>query len=284
MIDLHTQLSFTIASSKPRTALKALFLMVIFSAILANSLTGQAQLQPKPEPYRVIIDPGHGGHDHGATRGSTHESQLSLQFSKKLFQKLATLPSIQPLMTRQTNKTLSLKERTLIATEQNGDLFLSIHANASPDPRAKGAEFFIQNQLTPDQDSMFLAAREDQSSATLDDEIRPVKPYTSNTVVNAILEDVQNAKRVQDSSQFSKILAKNWRGTKKRNRYLIRQAPFYVVSYNRMPAVLIELGFLTNKRDRQLLTTSSYQDQLVDDIASSILEYKKQSQYTPAEL
>src|SRR5690606_10272779 len=105
----------------------------------------------------VILDPGHGGSDLGARYHGVIESEIVLKISKMVRDQLKYHDEIKVLLTREGNQFLTLEARADFAHAQKGDLFLSIHCNSSSDSRARGTEIYFQNQLPPDEESLFLA-------------------------------------------------------------------------------------------------------------------------------
>src|ERR1035437_6359211 len=108
----------------------------------------------------VMIDPGHGGRDHGAVKNGILEANITLKVGLKLFDLLKKDRRFHVQLTRSNDDSISLYRRAQMAKSKKADVFLSVHVNSSPDLHAKGAEFYFQNQLPPDQESMFLAHRE----------------------------------------------------------------------------------------------------------------------------
>ena len=226
--------------------------------------------------FTVIVDPGHGGHDRGAVKAKTVESSITLSVAKRLQKLIDDSPEMNVVMTRDTDRALTLKQRAQIAIRNSGELFLSIHANSSPDPRAKGAEFFIQNQLPPDSESMFLARREQHHHGlNVDEERMTFGPSHPNPYVKSVLEDLVRNQSIRKSAELSESLVESWLGFKKSNKYVIQQAPFYVVSNVPMPSVLVELGFITHRKERQLLKSSTYQNKLAQGIFKGLIKYKE---------
>ncbi|MGE0526763.1 MAG: N-acetylmuramoyl-L-alanine amidase [Bdellovibrionales bacterium] len=229
-------------------------------------------------PLVTIIDAGHGGRDHGAVRHNIQESDITLSVSQKLAHYLARDSRFRVSLTRTQNITLGLSERARMAKERNADVFVSIHVNSSPDPRAKGAEFYFQNQLPPDEESMYLAHKE--NAVENGERMREV-PYafvdgrTYPAEITTILTDLLDADRILRSSQLSKHLTLNWTGSRKRAGNSVRQAPFFVLSQMPVPSALVELGFLTNAHDFDLLTNSAAQDRMAHDLYKGLVRYKE---------
>lgn len=141
----------------------------------------------------IAIDPGHGGHDRGATHSKIKESDLVLTVASKVKKRLEKNPDIHVAMTRNEDRNVSLADRVKIAENNKVDVFVSLHANAAADQRAKGVEFFFQNNLPPDEETLYLASLENQS----------------NDILNNTTSDVQNERLSKKviSMQLLKIYA-----------------------------------------------------------------------------
>ena len=223
---------------------------------------------------RIVIDPGHGGKDYGAPGylKGVHEKKIVLDISKKLAEKIRRELGCEVILTRQGDKYLTLEERTAIANTEKGDLFISIHANASRNKRAFGIETYFLN-LTTDDESITVAARENATSEKNISELQ--------TILNDLL---QNAK-INESSRLATYVQKevcHYLG-KKYNRIRdkgVKRAPFYVLLGAQMPSILIETSFISNKTECQRLKDPKYQSVLCDGIVSGIRKYIKETQPT----
>ena len=224
--------------------------------------------------YKVIVDPGHGGKDMGAVRGSIREADIVLSVAKELSQLLAD-SEFEFALTRQENKAVELEQRTIIAHKEKGDIFISIHANSSPDFKARGTEFYFQNQLSPDQDSLFLANRENENP-DFGVDYRPSQfEKTQKKNVANILDDMMKNNYIHLSAELALKLRKSFQLDPMQAKHKIRQAPFHVVSTVNMPSVLIELGFITNPNDAKLLTQKDYHRQLAKNIFLGLQGFKE---------
>ncbi len=225
---------------------------------------------------KIVVDPGHGGVDDGAVRGKLREADIALKISNELAAELRT-KNHEVVLTRHSDKAVSLKARTDIAEKEKADLFISIHANASEDVRAKGVEFYFQNQLPPDEEAMFLASKENQAIT------QELHNENGDSDVAQILADLQRNYKLQSSFEFSKMLAETWSidGTK-RSR-MIRQAPFYVISQTTMPSVLVEVGFVSHKAEGHMLSTQLHQREIALQIAKAVDEFAAGSLASPLE-
>ena len=145
-------------------------LAIFSSLILFVSVIAQAN------PLYVVIDPGHGGSDAGAVYGDAKESDIALKVSLQLKKLLEKDRDFKVSLTREADFNLSLEERVQKAEKQKADIFLSLHANASNDQRAKGVEFYFQNNLPADEEAMYLANLENKMAVEQADNTLSKKP------------------------------------------------------------------------------------------------------------
>jgi len=218
----------------------------------------------------IVVDPGHGGKDYGA-RGyykGVHEKHVVLQIGKKLAKKIRKQIGCEVLMTRTTDKYLTLEERTAFANTKNADLFISIHTNAIKDKRAYGIETYFLN-LATDDDAIRVAAFE---NATSTKNISDLQTILTDLMQNSkINESSRLAGNVQDF--LTETLKIHYKQVRNKG---VKQAPFYVLLGAQMPAVLIETSFISNPRECKRLTNPRYQDRLCDGIIKGIRGYIKE--------
>lgn len=223
----------------------------------------------------VVIDPGHGGIDHGASRGHLQESNLVLKVSLRLNELLKNDPTTSAFMTRTKDEGLTLAERVSRAQKAGGQLLVSIHANASEDSRAKGTEFYFQNQLPPDEETLFYASRENQLLKEVDSLTDDESSPSQNSDLNLILEDMNQQTRVRRSYQFAESLIGNWPEALGSRNQVLRQAPFFMVSKSKMPSVLIEIGFISHPKEGQKLASEQFQQEIASKIYLGIKSYQE---------
>jgi N-acetylmuramoyl-L-alanine amidase len=215
---------------------------------------------------RVVIDPGHGGHDQGThSKSGLLEKDLVLDVAKRLSAMLHERLGIEVVLTRTDDTFVALEERTRLANDGRADLFLSIHANSSPTKSVGGVETFYLNYQTGSDDSE-LASRENASNTRTIGELREV---VSKIAMRAKIDESREfALRVQDSLQ--KNAAKNNKDAKDRG---VKRAPFVVLIGSEMPSVLAEIGFLSNARDESLFKGDEYRDRVADALYKGIAAY-----------
>ncbi|WP_374027432.1 N-acetylmuramoyl-L-alanine amidase [Bdellovibrio bacteriovorus] len=232
---------------------------------------------PSAFALHIMLDPGHGGVDTGAVYGGAKEADLVLKVAQKLQTLLAKNEKFKVTMTRTNDRNLSLPERVKMAEGTKADLFVSLHANAASDQRAKGVEFFFQNNLPPDEDALFLASQENQmvlNSRELHD-ISGGDELSKKGDVAAIVEDLHRQNRLNSSLRLTQALTQVWGTDNNAAQATIKQAPFYVISKTTMPSVLIEIGFLTNPREAKKLVSAEYQNDLAQKIYTALQSYKE---------
>ncbi|MDL2321466.1 N-acetylmuramoyl-L-alanine amidase [Desulfosarcina sp. OttesenSCG-928-B08] len=216
---------------------------------------------------RIVIDPGHGGKDYGAPgyKKGVHEKQVTLEMAKRLAKKVEKELGCEVILTRTTDRYLTLEERTAIANTKNADLFISIHTNAVKDARAYGIETYFLN-LATDDEAIRVAARE---NATSTKNISDLESILNDLMQNAkINESSRLATLVQ--SQMCTHLQKNYSDIRNKG---VKQAPFYVLLGAQMPAVLVETAFISNARECDRLTSAKYQEAVCDGIIRGIRQY-----------
>jgi N-acetylmuramoyl-L-alanine amidase len=215
---------------------------------------------------KVVLDPGHGGKDPGASGpGGIAEKEIVLSIAKKLAVKLKTEMGTEVVLTRKDDRFVPLEDRTLLANSQDADLFISLHVNASPNADAKGIEtYYLDN--TTDEAAIRLAARE---NATSRKNISDLQFILSDMMQNMKLEDsITLAHRLQAAlvSGMSKFM-----GDVK--DLGVKKALFHVLVGARMPSVLVEMFFITNKNESRAMADPNYQDAMVDALFEGIQKY-----------
>lgn len=226
----------------------------------------------------LVIDPGHGGNDRGASSGKISESQITLQLSNLIKEALKDNTDFNVILTRTSDTYLTLEERAEFANK-NADLFLSIHTNASSDKKVRGKEIYFQNQLAASDEALFLANRENalapKNLSRSEVEKAAIKMNFKNTDVRAIVEDLERNNNFKLSGKFAEFLISHVSTISEHGHSRIRQAPFYVVSNVSKPSVLIEVGYLSNAEEAKNLSDPAFQKTMAQNIVFALLEFKK---------
>jgi N-acetylmuramoyl-L-alanine amidase len=215
---------------------------------------------------RIVIDAGHGGHDSGTVGpGGIEEKQVVLDVALRLGKLLRQRLGADVIFTRDDDTFIPLETRTAIANKAQADLFLSIHANSSPDPSARGVETYYLN-FTTSPDALEVAARE---NAVSDESIHEL----SDLVKKITLKD-----KIDESREFAADVQKSlYTDLEEGNPGLrdrgIKKAPFVVLIGANMPSILAEISFLTNSDDARELQQPAYRQRIAESLYSGVSRY-----------
>lgn len=222
--------------------------------------------------FHVIVDPGHGGSDSGATKGKIREAEIALSVGKELHSLLEKSRNYRVTLTRTKDETVPLAHRTKMARDLKADLFLSIHCNSNLDQRAYGPEFYFPNQLPPEEETLFLANKENESEAEAVVELEEKKQISS---LNTIIDDLKKTYHLILSRDLASHYKRTWTNDFNTRRSHIRQGPFQVLHNVNMPSLLVELGFLTNSREAHWLNNPETHKELALTLYKGIQNIKE---------
>jgi N-acetylmuramoyl-L-alanine amidase len=245
-------------------------------AAAAQALGAKVDAKAAQSPIsRIVIDPGHGGHDTGTiSSGGMREKDLVLDVGRRLKAYIKSIyPDIEVIMTRDSDRFVALEERTAIANSRRAELFISIHANASPSRAAAGVEtFFLSPDRAPAED-LQAAARENArlASNTAGEKREPV--FASVTVGNRVAESRELARYIQ-AGLVRGIGAQSPRTAMNRG---VKHAPFVVLLGAAMPSVLAEVSFLSNPKDEALLQTGQFRERVAASLFAGLNAYLKKN-------
>ncbi len=215
---------------------------------------------------KIVIDPGHGGKDPGASAFGLKEKDIVLKIAKKLAPALAKETGAEVILTRDNDQFIPLEERTAIANTNDADLFISLHINAHPSPKVHGLETYYLN-LSTNAEAMRVAAFENATSTHQMSDLQD------------ILSDIMKNSKINESSRLAGFvhnsLCDGIEGIQKNNfkNLGVKQAPFYVLIGAEMPAILVEVAFITNLSDSDNLNTDSFLDIIANDIVTGVQSY-----------
>ncbi len=216
---------------------------------------------------RIILDPGHGGKDPGAIAFGVKEKDIALKIAKRLKRIIAReAPDVEVYLTRTEDVYMELEARTAFANEKRGDLFISIHVNASEEEQVWGLETYTLN-LTTDNDALALAAKENRTT------IKNISALQS--ILNELMKDA----KIHESGLLAKYIQESAIDAVRATKMIhlkdlgVKKAPFIVLMGAQMPSVMIEVGFLTNRTEHRLLKSSKYQFALARGIFNGISTY-----------
>lgn len=217
----------------------------------------------------IVIDPGHGGHDSGATKNGTVEKDVVLAFAKVLRDKLEKTGRYRVLMTRDDDRFVPLAERVRIARAAGADLFISIHADSLTQAQeVRGATVYTGSERATDAEAARLAAKENQA-----DSVAGLDASEDMQDVAGILMDLAKRETRTFSAVFARNLVERLGGSVKMHKVPLRSAGFRVLSAPDVPSVLIELGYMSSPKDAELLNSPHWRAQAVDAVATAVEGY-----------
>jgi len=215
---------------------------------------------------RIVIDAGHGGHDSGTLgAGGIQEKDVVLDVALRLGRLLHDRLGAEIVYTRDDDTFIPLETRTAIANKAQADLFISVHANSSPDESARGVEVYYLN-FTSDPDAMRVAARENAVSTESVHEL-------SDLVKKIALKDKIDESRELASDVDASLYAGLARGNPGLKDRGVKKAPFVVLIGANMPSILAEISFVTNPDDAAQLETESYRERVAESLFRGVAKY-----------
>lgn len=222
------------------------------------------QNKKQPGKKLVVIDPGHGGKDPGTISGKLYEKDIVLKLAKKIEKLSKNYKNIEVRLTRDKDVFLALEERAVIANKFDGDLFISLHANSFKDREVGGMELYHLDN-TRDEYANKLARVENKISGNA-------------TMLETILVDMDISYYVGDSLDYAKEIGEGLKKDLKKYETKIRGyekgALFYVLVGARMPSLLFEIGYITNKMEKDLLQKDEYLESIAKSLLDSISKSK----------
>lgn len=228
---------------------------------------------------KVIIDAGHGGHDPGnlgTGKYRNSEKHIALEVALRAGQLIEReLRGVEVIFTRETDKFLELRERTALANEEDADLFISVHCDAFTSSSPEGSSSYVMGKNHGDE-NMRVAQTENSViflEENYEENYEGFDPSRPETYIALTL--YQNHFQYQSISLAQKMQNQFTHHAERRDRG-VKQQPLYVTSRAAMPAVLIELGFLTNSKEEQFLNSDQGQQKMAESIFRAVRDYKKE--------
>ena len=225
---------------------------------------------------RVVIDAGHGGKDSGTMgtkRYKTYEKDIALKISLMLGEYIKkNIPEVDVIYTRDDDTFIELRQRTIIANQQNADLFISIHCDGFTNSKASGASVFVMG-MSKLKENMDVAIRENSVIYLEDNYKENYDGFDPKSAESYIVFSVMQNSHLTKSINFAEKIEYEFSNRAKRKSRGIKQAPFYVISRANMPAVLIEAGFLTNPKEEDYLNTEEGQSHIASAIFRAFRSY-----------
>ena len=214
----------------------------------------------------IVIDPGHGGEEPNARGpGGTFEKDVTLSVARRLKNRIEQQLGLRVVLTRNADQTVRLDERAAVANNNKADLFISLHANASTRSSAMGAEVYYLSLEGYGDEARQLATSEGQPLAVVGGGIRDI---------DVILWEMAQVRYLEQSAAFAEIVEEELRARVRMSSRAIQQAPFRVLVGANMPAVLVEMGFISNPVQERQLTSDQFQRAVVDALVASIIRFR----------
>ena len=257
--------------------LNKILLLFITSFLLFPSLVfSEGGYQGITTLKTVVIDPGHGGIDAGAV-GPTGvmEKEINLAIAQKLATLLSAKPGLEVILTREDDRFITLAERTAIANGSSADLFISIHTNASLGKVASGIETYFLSFDATDDDASRVAAFENRVVKFEETEEAGDETAGTNDNLQLILWDMTQTEFLHESSLMAEIVQEGLQTVITGNARGVKQAPFIVLIGTAMPAILVEVGFITNPKEEKLIALPEVQEAIASSIFKSINRFEE---------
>jgi N-acetylmuramoyl-L-alanine amidase len=225
---------------------------------------------PMPVPSTglrtIVIDPGHGGDEQGARGpGGALEKDITLQVARRLRTMIESRLGLRVFLTRDDDRTMALDDRSAFANSQKADAFISIHANAALRPAMKGAEVYYLSVDRADAEARRLAESPETVLPTLGGGTR---------AIDLILWETAQARYLEQSSTLANLIEQSLRARVEMSPRAVQQAPFRVLVGATMPAVLVEIGYISNPEQEQALSSGAYQDQVVQSLFDALVQFR----------
>jgi N-acetylmuramoyl-L-alanine amidase len=226
------------------------------------------EIAPAGGVRTVVIDPGHGGAEPGSKGPSgSLEKDITLAVARRLKASLETRLGVRAILTRDSDETVGLEQRAAVANNNKADVFLSLHANASVRPVASGAEIFYLSLEEYGDRAQRIAKGSSETLPVVGGGVRDIE---------VIPWEMAQARYIPQSAALAEAVEASFRDRVPLSARALQQAPFRVLVGANMPAVLIEMGFLSNPEQEKQLSSSGYQDTLVQALVDAIVRFRDQ--------
>jgi len=234
----------------------------------------QNPVKPGYSIKKVIIDPGHGGRDPGAIVGKVREKDIALGIARKLGDYIEkNIPEIEVIYTREGDYFTPLYKRAAIALRNKADLFISIHANICSSPYISGTETYVLG-LHRTEDNLDVAKQENSVILFEDDYTTRYEGFDPNLSESYIMFELVQDEYLEQSLLFASMVQNQFRERAQREDNGVRQAGFLVLRETSMPSILVESGYMSNKKECKYLQTDNGQNVIASAIFRAFREYK----------
>ncbi len=257
------------------------FYQWINTGLIAMSCIGLS-LSPVSRPFveegitRLVIDAGHGGHDPGTVGKENYEKDIALAVALKVEALIReNLPEVTVIMTRETDVFVPLYERARIAKENHGDLFLSIHCNSFPLKERSGSETYVMG-INEGQENYGRIIAENEAILFEKNHQEMYGGFDPSSPEGFIYFRLLKNTFRRESSRLARMVEKQYQDRMNRPSWGIKQAPFLVLYQSGMPAILSEIGFLSNEADERLLASAFGQQKIARSIFEAVKTYNEE--------
>jgi N-acetylmuramoyl-L-alanine amidase len=235
------------------------------------------QKEIRPSGTRIVaIDPGHGGEDPGAIGPKkSMEKDVVLKVAEKLAYLLNQSNEVKAFLTRKKDYFIPLEDRSKIAREYGAELFVSLHADGSFNPQARGSSIYcLSLSGATDEAAKILADKENMSNVLGGAIARP--SFAKDPNLNQILLDLMQNNSMKESFRFADLFLANMKSVNHLKYSYYRQANFLVLKAPDIPSVLVEIAFITNKEDERLLNKDDFQEKFAKTLTATVKKYFSQ--------
>jgi N-acetylmuramoyl-L-alanine amidase len=222
----------------------------------------------------IVLDAGHGGHDSGAVGpGGLMEKELVLDITRRVARLLEGRLDVKVLLSRDADHFVPLRDRTSFANRERADLFVSIHANAHRVAASEGVEVYFLSSEATDNEARQVAAAE--NSVVQLEKPAPGRGTGRSEILKTMLWDLAQAEFQAESSRLAETVLDAMTAALRIPTRGVKQAGFYVLGGAAMPAILVEIGFVTNPREERRMKSPRYRDEIARAIYTGLADYKR---------
>lgn len=248
------------------------FFVLFAAALLLTSF--QAIKKDTEKPFVVVLDAGHGGHDPGNRGNGYKEKDIALNIVLEIGKILEKQPNVKVIYTRKTDVFIDLWERGAIANRADADLFVSVHCDAFTNSAAYGSGTFVLG-LHANERNLEVAKKENEVIFLEENYEERYAGYDPNSPESFIGLTLMQEEYLDQSIMLASLIQNNFSNKLKRKDRSVKQAGFIVLHQSYMPSVLVETGFLTNKKEGAYLNSKKGQSDMAKSISDGILTYIK---------
>jgi len=260
-----------------RNSIIKIHITILVLLILTVNLVGKDFSPDKNESHVsvVVIDPGHGGKDWGASFGTVKEKNIVLSIAKKLGNYIkASYPETKIIYTRNTDVFIPLHQRANIANKNEADLFISIHVNSVTNRYVQGAETFVLGQHRTEE-NLEVAKKENSVILLEDDYNTTYEGFDPNSPESYIMFELVQDEYLEQSVMFASSIQDQLSSVANRMDRSVKMAGFIVLRRTTMPSVLVETGFISHASERKYLLSEDGKNEIASSIFNAFKEYKR---------